>query len=93
MKRVLTLLLLSGCPPPVPPPVPRPVVIIPGAGCAEACERMRALECELGRPTPAGHSCEDVCENTLTGPRALRWDTECLAAASSCDGCDPAPVR
>lgn len=98
MSRLNASLLLGcllGCPPPPPqaPPRPGPVVIIPGAGCAQACSRLRELECEPGTPTPNGHSCEQVCEHTMAGPKAIRWDTECLAAASSCTACDPVSLR
>jgi hypothetical protein len=58
--------------------------------CADACKQLRAMECELGAPTPGGSSCEDTCENTLNGPDATHWDVECLSKADACDACDAA---
>lgn len=68
-------------------PAPRPPHRLHGAGCEAACERMRDLRCELGETTPAGFSCEEVCDNTREISESL-WDTECLAAAPTCDACD-----
>jgi hypothetical protein len=58
------------------------------AGCAEACARMRALECELGEPTNHGAECEEVCLNVMEGPRQIHWDLPCLASTMKCAGCD-----
>jgi len=78
MKRLLVILALSlaACPPPAPPVPP------PSTGCAAACEHMRALECELGKPTPRGASCEQVCEATQAN--GVNFNTGCVAAAATC---------
>ena len=44
---------------------------------------MRALDCELGEPTPGGHTCEQTCENAQRN--GVDFATGCLAAASSCE--------
>lgn len=56
--------------------------------CATACERQRALGCEIGSATPEGHPCEEVCENLEAGPIAsIRWDLACLTEAGDCGEC------
>lgn len=73
---------------PAPPDDPSDVVPVVGAGCSEACARMRGLECELGRPTPHGAECEEVCLNVMDGPSQIHWDLECIAGATTCTVCD-----
>lgn len=75
----LCLLLLSACPlEPKPPPAP--------SGCPDACSHMRQLDCELGRPTPRGATCEDVCEGVQRN--GVDFNTGCLSAAPSCAAAD-----
>lgn len=72
-------LALTACPPAPKPPNPN-------AGCPEACAQMRDLDCELGRVTPAGNSCETVCENAQRN--GIDFATACLASAPSCEAAD-----
>lgn len=83
------LIGLAGCPDPVTPPnVTEP--------CQQACARGRDLGCDWSGTTPAGATCEQVCEATeRTGYSTIF--PECLAVAASCaeaervskDGCAP----
>ena len=73
---------------PLPPPDPPSPVPHEGAGCAEACARMRTLDCELGTPTRHGAECEEVCLNVQDGPPQIQGDLACLAGAQTCSGCD-----
>lgn len=87
MKRTLVLLvlvLISGCPKPVPVP---PVPPIDGATCDTACDRLRELGCEAAQPTPAGESCEAVCEN-VQASGIVKFDLDCRSTAPSCDAID-----
>lgn len=85
MRRVLALaacvLLLLGCPQkdPAPPPLPPG-----GEPCARACLRLRQLGCEEGGTTPAGKTCESVCENVQSSGYTT-LDVDCLQTADSCD--------
>lgn len=75
--------LLAACgafnPPDPRPPVPRPIATCPGA-----CETLRRLGCEAGEDTPAGSTCEEVCEN-LRSSGIVSWDLRCMASAESCE--------
>lgn len=57
-----------------------------GQGCEPACQNMSRLGCELGRDTPGGHTCVDVCERTEAG--GISFSTSCLALAGSCEAAD-----
>lgn len=68
-----------------PAPVPSPLEPVPEPTCATACEKQRALGCELGEPTPEGSTCEEVCQNSKeSGILELVWDVEMLTQADSC---------
>lgn len=74
---ILTLFLAAACwPEPLPPE--------PHTGCSSACERLRALKCEEGDPTPQGAPCEEVCANVERVEYAQNWPTECITRAQSC---------
>lgn len=81
--------------PPLPPPPPPAPEVDAGpdpepveATCASACARQAQLGCELGRPTPEGHECVEVCANVESGPIvSVRWNLECLATAVECGTC------
>jgi hypothetical protein len=42
---------------------PKPTDAGSPSECSAACKHLRELGCEEGKPTPAGASCEDVCNN------------------------------
>lgn len=94
MKRRVAMLLLSlltpctdGCPPtptPDPPPTPSPV-----PSCATACARAAELDCSWAKPTPAGATCAEVCENAQ---KLEAWDLGCRTSAASCSDWDGCPV-
>jgi hypothetical protein len=80
---------VQGCPPPPPPnPPPAPTndggVALPG--CPAACENMRRLGCDIGKPTARGASCEDVCANAQAN--GIDFRTSCLASAASCEAAE-----
>lgn len=60
---------------------------VPGPTCANACDRMRALGCEAGKPTPHGVSCEDVCLNARSSG-VIILDLRCVAQATDCTAVD-----
>lgn len=74
----------------------KPVALEPGtaADCAAACVNLRGLHCKSGDPTPAGASCEAVCQNTETSGYASE-NPRCLAQVKSCgaeeDACANSP--
>ena len=78
MKRLVLCLLLASCAPPVAP------TVVPS--CASVCAHRRELGCAAGKPTPAGVSCETVCENAVS--HGLRIDLECRIVAPTCDAMD-----
>ena len=80
MKKAYFLLVLTACC--LPPKPINPDVFT----CETACANMRTMSCPLGEPTAKGTTCEQVCENTLTGP--ARMDVECLSNAKTCEACD-----
>ncbi len=79
MRHIFLCLLLCACPPSPKPPEPL-------QGCAGACEHMRQLDCELGRVTPAGATCEQVCEAAQAN--GVNFNTACVASAPSCKEAD-----
>lgn len=64
MKLVLLVLtlLVVGCTPAVVPPEPK-VPPAKVASCEATCERLRDMDCDLGEPTNAGKTCENLCES------------------------------
>jgi hypothetical protein len=62
-----------------------PVALTPGTtdDCALACLHLRALHCKSGDPTPAGATCEAVCQNTETSGYASE-NPKCLAQVKAC---------
>ncbi len=75
---LIGLLVVSCGPAPAPQP-PTPSV----ADCSTACAHLRALGCPDGQPTPAGTSCEAVCEDTVASG-LVRLDVACLAQVPTC---------
>lgn len=88
---LLTSLLFLACgqqvPPGPPVPVgPEPVPVVTSATCSTACDRQRRLNCELGRSTPLGATCEEVCDASFeTGIDQMRWDVVDLTNAKRCE--------
>lgn len=78
------LLLATNCTPApvVLPPKERPEAGTP-ADCDAACGRLRALDCEEGKSTPGGGTCEDVCLNVQQS-EATALDLACVVRAGSC---------
>ena len=80
---------LSGCPKPLPDPQPEPAPDgAAPATCESVCSHWAELGCEEAKPTPAGASCVEVCQNLQKGN--LPEDLECQAAVATCaeiDGC------
>ncbi len=87
---VLVAFALAGCPaqPPKPPPTEEPDASRPTGTCASACENMRRLGCELGKPTPNGASCESVCDRVQRENGGAGFNVHCLARASACAGAE-----
>lgn len=76
------LTVVPGCERPIPPPIP------PGpVNCREACVHLRELRCPVANPTPAGVSCNGVCEN-VNGSGFVEWDLPCIMQAPSCAAAD-----
>lgn len=81
-------LLVFGCPSTPPkPPEPKPLEAgVPT--CLSACDNMRALGCELGKPTPRGATCEDVCIRVQTENAGAGFDMACISRATTCPVAD-----
>lgn len=58
------------------------------ATCGGACANMRARSCELGKPTPRGASCEQVCERVQRENGRAGFNTSCVARATTCAEAD-----
>lgn len=88
---VLSLALAScaGCPP-QPGPGPAPTEL--PATCEAFCGRAAALGCAIAKPTPAGGTCQDVCENTQYSGLAA-WDLGCRVRATSCPAMETCELR
>lgn len=53
--------------------------------CAGACTRMRDLGCDLGKPTPKGGSCEQVCTNVQINNAGAGFNIVCIVEAKACN--------
>lgn len=75
----VAVFVIAACspPPPVPPPTPS------AATCADVCDNLRVLGCELAEPTPAGMPCEGVCL-----VNAEIWGLGCMVSAQTCESAD-----
>lgn len=51
--------------------------------CASACEHLRDMGCEEGKPLEDGTTCETFCEETQANGHALR--PSCVLELESCD--------
>jgi len=68
---------------PGPAPTPEPPRPVPGEPtCATACLNLALMTCPESLPTPAGASCETVCQNAVDN--GLRMPLTCYTAATSC---------
>lgn len=91
MRAILVLALaLTGCRPgstPVPNLDAGITQVEAGAAtCLQWCAHATSLGCDAAKPSPAGASCNDVCENAQAG--LLKWNLTCRANAASCDAAD-----
>jgi len=57
-----------------------------GPSCSSACDHQVQLGCDVGRPTPSGASCQEVCANATSS--GYDWPLQCLDSALECDVCD-----
>ncbi len=69
----LAWILLEGC---------TAVDAVRPSPCERACAALAAVGCREGSPTPAGHSCAEVCQSTESIP-GLDLPTACLAKAKT----------
>jgi hypothetical protein len=69
-------LFLSACGPTKPNPEPRP----PSTECEAVC--VRWAECDFGKPSPKGVSCQSVCEMNRP-PEKSGWDVPCMLRATT----------
>lgn len=97
---IVLALLVSSCgpkPDPNEPPFPDdPVPVEPDDpdakyNCSTACKHLRGddgsgLDCEEGKETPEGGTCEKVCENTLGTPTEM--PVECMSKVEDCSQTD-----
>lgn len=83
---VPALACACACPPRGPsPPPPIPQDAVAGmTPCDSSCYRYRQLGCPEGRPTPAGHACEDVCLNAADHGVDLGGAVQCTSVAGTC---------
>jgi len=65
-------------------PIVHPTPVDPGDRwmCGDACEHLRTLGCEEGKPLQDGTSCEDFCETTQDSGHALR--PSCVVTITKC---------
>ncbi len=79
---------------PIDGPGPQPIIKADGgATCEDMCDHLTELGCPEAEPTPGGHSCEFVCEETMEAGQDLH--PECVVAVTRCEdvsrasqGCD-----
>lgn len=84
----------SGCnhnPSPTPAPVgPTLDAAAPAAcqgnepTCACLCEHRTRLGCRSAEPTPAGHTCLEVCANATDPGGPIQWNLGCRIRSSDC---------
>lgn len=65
--------------PPVPPAVPE-------ASCEDVCAHWRDLGCHEAAPSPAGASCEQLCDAFQQ-----YWNLSCMASVEQCEEIDECP--
>lgn len=53
----------------------------PAATCATACANGAKHECGWANPTPAGHTCLEVCTNAA---QTVPWNVAGLTSAATC---------
>jgi len=54
------------------------------ASCKTACVNQKELGCELGKDTPEGSTCVEVCTNSNTIAE-LAWDVRSLTESKRCE--------
>ncbi len=64
------VLVLAACPKPVPKPTP--IQPTDTGSCAAACQKLRDLKCEEGKPLEDGTTCEKFCVDTQKAGHALK---------------------
>lgn len=69
------------------PIVPRPIPEKP-SDIERVCNHLRSMQCEAGKPTPEGATCEEVITNAATQGIDLAGDVACVEAATSCKAAD-----
>lgn len=90
---VLTLFGSPACTPPATPTFDAgdssdaDVLAKKAATCTDYCANATKLNCEESKPTPAGASCIDVCNN-FTAQGIAHWNMTCRATATSCQAID-----
>lgn len=92
MFRALALAsILAACTPPPEPLNPDLPSKRPEAGshddCTAACAHLAELGCEEARPTPAGATCVQVCDN-VEQSGATTLDVACVERAPTCEAVD-----
>ena len=55
------------------------------------CEWFRAHDCEMGKPTPEGATCEVVLANAAENDIDLTGDVNCVLSAPDCASADRCP--
>ncbi len=84
LRILLVALALAACVP-VDGPLPKPPAPAPTSGCERACARLRTLDCEEAKPTPAGAPCEEVCDAASAPNYSPGWPVDCIASSTSCE--------
>jgi len=87
--KVPVLMVLAACGPELAPAAPAQTTSATAPTCAEACAHARELGCEVGLPTDAGTTCEEVCGTVEgLGLDEARWPIACVLSATTCDQAD-----
>ena len=68
-------------------PFPKPPQPEWQGSCASACENLLRLDCEMGKPSPLGSTCEDICEHVHSLGH-VGMPLECITGAESCEEAD-----
>lgn len=87
--RACLLLVLVACGPELPPGNPSATSSARHPSCGDACAHARSLGCEVGLPTDAGTTCEEVCGTVEgLGLAEARWPIACVLSATTCKQAD-----
>ncbi len=78
----IAIIMVAGC-----APAKSPSTITDPGSCEDACNRLQAMGCVAGQPTPKGTPCVQVCLDTeRTGYTTMH--PACVADARTCDEAD-----